>query len=372
MIDPISDTLSNAVRAVAAREGCEIDADALTAVLGVAWSAVAVPSEPDIGNWCLYARDAFLVEAGRLFGLEIRGIHPPEAARGLSGAAEFVQHFDASYRPLIHRALEHGQPVLAWQGWPGALCLAWGVITDPCHDGVGFRGTIHVSPGDTEMDAMTVTLISPPVQLYVVETVTPTRIDPNECTTLALDHARRVLDNALADRFDVFTGPAAFDVWIERLGGAGEADHNGCHGQLAASAGPADVPKGTGAQAARGTPQNDGETVSAGDFGSQRDLPASHLYLTKSLIRGYESVIRFLQSATAAASNADESTFAALAGKCHDVVTAFRETAFTQVGADANSAPDPEAIFAALRQAKAATEDLQRILTRQPSDSPTR
>ena len=75
--------------------------DDLNAALGMCWSPVAVPTEPDLGAWSLYARDAFLPEAGQLFGLTIRDMHPPEAARGLDTAAEFAQHFDASYRPLM-------------------------------------------------------------------------------------------------------------------------------------------------------------------------------------------------------------------------------------------------------------------------------
>jgi len=179
--------------------------------------SIAVPGEPDLGCWPMYARDAFLVEAGRLFGMTIRDMHPPEAARGLSDAAEFTQHFDASYRPLVLRALEHDQPVLAWQGWPGEARLLWGIITGTSDAGIGLRGRT-ACPGEVRPNRPpeVVTLDHPPVQLYVVETVAATQPDPQELLDLALEHARKVLNDALHDRFGVITGPAAYDAWIER------------------------------------------------------------------------------------------------------------------------------------------------------------
>ncbi|UCC31209.1 MAG: hypothetical protein JSU86_02815, partial [Phycisphaerales bacterium] len=112
-------SLTFALQALAHDAGYEINLDDLNAALGLPWMTPAVPRERDLACWPMYARDAFLAEAGRLFGMNIRDIHPPEAARGLNGFPEFQQHFDASYRPLILKALEHNQAVLAWQGWPG-------------------------------------------------------------------------------------------------------------------------------------------------------------------------------------------------------------------------------------------------------------
>ena len=111
MLGP-SFSLTLALRSVAESAGYDVDADDLHAVLGLSMVACAAPGDMELGNWPLYARDAFLVDTARVFGMTVRPIHPPEAARGLGGAAEFAQHFDASYRPLIARALEHDQPVL--------------------------------------------------------------------------------------------------------------------------------------------------------------------------------------------------------------------------------------------------------------------
>jgi hypothetical protein len=172
--------------------------------------------EPDVGRWSMYARDAFVMEAGRLFGMQIREIHPPEAARGLDTVAEFDQHFDASYRPLIHRGLEHNQPVLAWQGWPGDRGLSWGIIRDKCGQGVGFRGVTMWSDAEI-LSSTSLTLTRPPIQLYVVERITAIAPRDVELLDVALDHARTALGGGLGDRFGVITGPSAFDEWIARL-----------------------------------------------------------------------------------------------------------------------------------------------------------
>lgn len=315
-------SLIDAISVVAQGAGLDIGRDALTAALGLAWSAMAVPSEPDLGNWSMYARDAFLVEAGRLFGLEVRAIHPPEAARGLRGTAEFAQHFDASYRPLIHRALEHGQPVLAWQGWPGAHPLAWGVISETCADGVGFRGTVRRSHEHVASNAALVTLHAPPVQLYVVEKITPAPFDVGEAVAVALDHARTALDNGLTGRFGVVTGPLAFDEWAKRLTGA--------------PIGSAPLP----------------------------EWWAGHRALARASIEGYESIGRFLQAAPAYAGQSVGPSPSALAEACRNVAELLRETTKVRAIDGPASFPDRDAIMATLRQAGTMTERLRKSLPR--------
>lgn len=209
-------SLTLAVQSIARDAGCDIDVDDLHAALGLPLFTCAVPAQNDLACWPMYGRDAFLVPAGQLFGLTIREVHPPEAAVGLNRAAEFVQHFEASYRPLIARALENNQPVLAWQGWPGDQALMWGIINDTCKDGVGFTGATPATPdGPTPMK--TTTLITPPVQVYVVETVMPRRPEADELLNLALDHAWRMLRGEPSSRFGVLTGGAAFRFWADRI-----------------------------------------------------------------------------------------------------------------------------------------------------------
>ena len=241
-------SLPHALCAVARDAGLEVDFYDLCSAMGLSFTPASVRGEPSTDKWRMYARDAFLIPAGRLFGMTIREIHPPEAAQGIAELPEFEQHFDASYRPLIERALEHDQPVLAWQGWPGEWALHWGVITETCADGIGFAGwvpgTTALEPGtiapcsseasphratdttasgsrSTEAKRPDVTLERPPVQVYVVESIAPCKPDPQELRDMAIAHARIVLGNGLADRFGVTTGPGAYADWIERLGAMG-------------------------------------------------------------------------------------------------------------------------------------------------------
>lgn len=306
-----SDTLASALCAVARRAGGEIDRDMLTAALGIAWSAVAVPWEPNLSRWSMYARDAFLVSAARLFGMTIRGIHPPEAARGLPNAPEFVQHFEASYRPLVRRALEHHQPVLAWQGWPGTHSMRWGEIVEASDEGIGLRGSVHLRAEGSTATGETMSLVAPPVQLYVVETITRRTVSASECLEIARSNARRVLQNELTDRFGVVSGPAAYDAWIARL--------------------------------------DDSEPSSDRD-----GALIEHRRLATALIEGYASVVRFLDSMPASetasqSENGDVVDLRGLIGHCRDIAAALTAASECETVRDG---------IAALRDAQSATARL--------------
>ena len=160
------ESLAFAVRAIARQAGVKIDHTELVIALGLETLAVPSPTASSI----MFDRDARLIEAGERFGMQIRGLHPPEAARGLEAAAEFDQHFDASYRPLILRALENDQGVIAWRGWEGERELSWGWIRAACDEGVGFRGATIWS--ERELNSLrNDLLVRPAVQLYIVERV---------------------------------------------------------------------------------------------------------------------------------------------------------------------------------------------------------
>ena len=164
-----------------------------------------------LGQWMGYGRDARLVDAAALFGLRLREAHPPEAARDLDRAPGFAQHFEASYRPIVLRALENDQPVLAWQGWPAPRQVMWGVITGPCDGGIGLAGVTIWSDGQT------IPLVSPPVQLYVVEEASPRQPSDDQLLRFVIDSAHRVLHNELDERWGIVTGSRAYDLWAERL-----------------------------------------------------------------------------------------------------------------------------------------------------------
>ncbi len=160
------ESIAYALRAIARDVGLEIAHDKLIATLGFETSAVPFPDATSN----MFDRDARLIEAGRQFGMQIREVHPPEAARGLEAAAEFDQHFNASYRPLILRALENNQGVIAWRGWAGERELSWGWIRSACDEGAGFRGATIWS--EWELNTLrNDLLVRPAVQLYIVELV---------------------------------------------------------------------------------------------------------------------------------------------------------------------------------------------------------
>jgi hypothetical protein len=211
-------SLSHAVQAIAQDAGIAHDLDAINALLGVSVMCCAVPGERDMSRWPLYARDAFLIEGARALGLTIRPIHPPEAARGLDRTQEFGQHFDASYRPLIQRALEHGQPVLAWRGWARPHDMHWGIITEACAEGAGFGGRIFCEDPSVSAKGVAVSggalslLERPAIQLYVVESIAE-QVGHETWLPTALKHASAVLNNQIAECFGVITGPTAYDRW---------------------------------------------------------------------------------------------------------------------------------------------------------------
>jgi hypothetical protein len=228
---PGTENLTRSLACVLRSAGAQPNDDDLNAALGLPWMTVAVPREPCVARWPAYARDFKLVKAARLFGLRIRDLHPPDAATGLDRAPEYFQHFDASYRPLIQRALEHGQAVLAWQGWPSPHEMDWGIVTATSADGVGFRGVTPLG------SLQGVTVMTPPIQMYVVEDITPVQPDSAAIVWIALEAADQVLGDRLDPRLGVATGPAAYEVWAERIRGGGRCPYAGsclpnCHGTL--------------------------------------------------------------------------------------------------------------------------------------------
>lgn len=238
-------TLTDALRRLALERGVDLDRDAIHAALGLCWGIVAGDDDTPLSEWPGLARDRFLVPAATMFGIRVRGLHPPAAAKNLHAAAEFVQHFDASYRPLIHRALEHGQPVLAWRGWDSAPPLHWGVIRAAGDRGIGFEGDVpcHGTASQRAMEPApswefehsrragderawlpdeghgwrSAVLVRCPTQVYAVEAIEPRMPSSDDLTALILDHARTALAGQGCADFGVLTGPAAIDRWITRI-----------------------------------------------------------------------------------------------------------------------------------------------------------
>lgn len=263
------------VRLVAREAGYDVDHDDLLAALGLSLFACAVLDSPDVGDWSAYGRDAFLIEAARLFGMNIREIHPPEAAVGLRRSPEFRQHFDASYKPLIEHALAHEQPVLAWRGWVGPRDLTWSVIRRRDDSEIGFSAA--AATPDAHAEGEECSFDYPPVQVYVVETVTPTSLGPLDRTPVALEHAYRLLSNEIGAGVGLVTGPAAYDAWTEHL---------------TQEAGPSGGPRVRG----------DASDISNVSAGCRAEDHAAH---AASIVRSHESGARFFKRAHDASSAAE-------------------------------------------------------------------
>lgn len=227
------DSLSLAMHAVLAWAGLDRHYRAYSAALGHSFMTTASPTTTDcLAWWSTLGRDALLLEAAELFGVRLREVHPPDASVGLARSQEFAQHFQASYLPIVLRALEHRQPVLAWQGWPEPRHMLWGVITQTAYDGIGLAGTTLWSQGHT------VTLTSPPVQLYVVEEINPRRLDNATLIRFGTSAGVQALSNDLPTGDDAVFGRPAYRLWSQRLGGDDVCPDCGrslahCHRQMA-------------------------------------------------------------------------------------------------------------------------------------------
>ncbi len=200
-----SGSLGAAIEMVARSAGVEIDSDVVSAMMGWPWLICAGADESCPRTWHRLARDAFFIEAGPALGLSLRELHPPRAARGLDGLAEFPQHFDASYKPLILRALEHRQPVILAATDPDGNAPTWRVILPE-----------QTSTDDALTRSLSTTAPAP-TQVYVVERMSQSVADFDQLLTVTLDHARRALSGEVDRSLGVVTGPRACDRWIRSL-----------------------------------------------------------------------------------------------------------------------------------------------------------
>jgi hypothetical protein len=187
----------------------------ITAALGLGLSIIknaeVKANATELAQWFDRGLDANLIPTARHFGLFIRELHPARAAVGLTSAAEFQQHFDASYAPLIRRALENNQPVLAWANWLPNNHRCWGIITNTTTDAQGFTGIVPALNTEFRM------FDSPATQIYVAERIEAS--DPNPQTTrqLAAIHTSAFDTPEIADPLRLKTGPDAYEEWIDAV-----------------------------------------------------------------------------------------------------------------------------------------------------------
>lgn len=194
--------------------------DEYGACLGVSVAPVTVKGESHPLTWPSFGRDVHLETVARVYGLRLRNLHPPDVGVDMARAEEFDQHFELSYKPLIRRAIEHDQPVIAWRGWEGEDIPSWGVVTEIAGD--AFAGHVAISGQKTALSASA-------WQCYVVEVCEPRRPSLETKYQLALRDGTDMLRGGTtispprtpqSGMFseNVALGLNAWSVWRERLG----------------------------------------------------------------------------------------------------------------------------------------------------------
>lgn len=217
-------SLALCVRALVAAARGTLNCDAFETALGGALVTIALPLEATPSAWSHYAQDAFLESTAPLFGLRVRDLHPPEVGMSMLTAEEFPQHFELSHQPLIHRALEHGQPVLAWRGWDGEEHPTWGIITR-WTEGV-FWGLVPHHPDQRR-------LVAPAAQCYVIEQCEPCSPTPEALLSAILTHSHGLLQRLCArggrhrtESPEFLTGTPAYEAWLGWLGRQEPSTHS--------------------------------------------------------------------------------------------------------------------------------------------------
>ncbi len=199
--------------------GLKVGIEEIHASLGLAVRACADRRIPNPDWWASLGTDRALIDAGRMFGLTIRDLHPGNAACALEHADAFAQHFDASYSPLIERALEHDQPVWAWcatDDVPGHPRV-WRRLIARCKGGVGFKARYAVFSDSDDSAERASRLTRPPTQCYIVEKANPSAPSHDELIAGFRKCSLRMLSVSDAPDLGCEHGPASYDVWIDCL-----------------------------------------------------------------------------------------------------------------------------------------------------------
>ncbi len=215
------ESLAVCLRAILAAHDIDVAYEELTATLGLGAAVVATDYD-ELGWWATYARDATLIATAERFGVQLRELHPPEAAVGLAESSEYGRHFQDSYVPLIREALEQGQPVLAWRGWPPPRDRLWGVLVEQTDDMLLGLTLWH--------GGRPLPLIGPAHQVYIVERVTRTpeqAFGPAEQFVYAAEQAIDMWHGKWGRAAGVVTGAAAYDRWCQALSDASQRSVRG-------------------------------------------------------------------------------------------------------------------------------------------------
>ncbi len=163
--NPLPDSainMANCLVDLACDAGTGIDCDAVLTALGAGIGFFFTQSADDDLPGFAECHDFALMETAALFGVRIRAMHPPRARHRLSESEEFAEHFTDSYVPLIERALDNNQRVLAFRGWSSEAGATWGIVDRHDNDSDALWGRIPDCAEPIRLD-------QPALQCYVVE-----------------------------------------------------------------------------------------------------------------------------------------------------------------------------------------------------------
>ncbi len=206
------ETLAQCLRAICIGHERKWSYNDACCALGTAVMVSLRANAPAALRWNVFGRHAFVEEAARELGVELRPLHPPQAAPAPPAPSEFELHWRDSYMPLVHASIERSEPVLAWMGWPQPHGADWGVITSVDGDGTA-RG---ITPGCGNEP---VRLAGPPVQVYCATAFDMQGTRRHSQLESILRRFGRVLRNELPEAFGVVTGVPA----LKALGDASSA-----------------------------------------------------------------------------------------------------------------------------------------------------
>ena len=224
------ESLTLSLLAISSWRGVELQFRSINAALGLSFMISSpVDESVSLAWWMTYGRDAFLKSTSEMFGIKLREIEINHAVPNTS--PESFESFNKDIKPQIVESISHGKPVIAWQGWPDYHSYLWGIITGQNDSELGLSGTTMWSNGTS------LSLVAPPVRLYVVEECEPKQPESNELLKVAIRNARTIVRNELDSSLGVVTGLPAYHRWLAWLSVDPESHREGdrspnCHYQM--------------------------------------------------------------------------------------------------------------------------------------------
>lgn len=202
--EPCRESLVACLQAILRVYGRDANYHELMSLTGAAFMTSYAADAPPNMRWNVCGRHAFLVAAARLYGLELRELHPPDAAPSVPVPREFDWHFRDSYLPFIRTGLDRDEPLLAWMGWPAPHSAEWGVIT--CLDESTNRCRGMTRGGNAE-------LVAAPIQVYQVIGYEPPETDCDYLVDVVVKQARTIQGGGVDPCYGVSTGMSALSGW---------------------------------------------------------------------------------------------------------------------------------------------------------------